>query len=60
MIALDKNMPESCECCPCNDDSYRCGVTGIPFGEVDDFDKFEQRMPDCPLIDLSQYEDDLK
>ena len=53
MIALDRNMPKSCECCPCNDDLYRCGVTGIPFGEVDDFDEFEQRMPDCPLIDLT-------
>lgn len=53
MIAIDRNMPKSCECCPCNDDLYRCGVTGIPFGEVDDFDEFEQRMPDCPLIDLT-------
>lgn len=53
MIALDKNMPKSCECCPCNDDLYRCGVTGIPFGEVDNFDEFEERMPNCPLIDLT-------
>ena len=53
MIALDRNMPKTCECCPCNDDGYRCGATGVRFWYVDDFDQNEKRLPDCPLIDLT-------
>ena len=53
MIALDRNMPRSCDCCPCNDDTYRCGATGTIFDEIDDFNEYEERLPDCPLIDLT-------
>ena len=53
MIAIDMEIPKSCECCPCNDDGYRCGATGVRFWYVDDFDQNEKRLPDCPLIDLA-------
>ena len=56
MVGIQIEMPKSCEECPCNDDSYRCGATGNLF----DFDEWTRRASDCPLIDLSQYEDDLK
>jgi len=60
MIAIDMPMPRTCDLCPCNDDTYRCGATGTIFCEADDFNEYEERLPDCPLIDLTQYEDDLK
>ena len=56
MIAIDMPMPCNCDYCPCNDDGYKCGATG----DLLDNDSDERRMPNCPLIDLSQYEDDLK
>jgi len=59
MIALDRPMPRTCETCPCNDDTWRCGATGNFFDDYDiGYD--EGRMPDCPLIDLTKYEDDCK
>ena len=61
MIALDRNMPKSCGDCPCNDDSWRCGATKHHFDYYNEgFDCEEGRLPDCPLIDLSKYEDDGK
>ena len=54
MIAIDRPMPSSCEECPCCDDYYRCGASGKKF---EDFDIWERRMQDCPLIDLSAWED---
>ena len=56
MVGLKINMPETCECCPCNDDSFRCGATGEEF----DFDPCTRKSRNCPLIDLTQYEDDGK
>ena len=52
MIALDRPMPKSCGDCPCCDDYYRCGASDEKF-EDEDFDIWERRMPDCPLIDLT-------
>ena len=60
MIAIKMTMPKNCDNCPCNDDTYKCGATGTIFCEVDDFDEYEERLPDCPLIDMDKYEDDLK
>lgn len=56
MIALDRPIPKSCGDCPCNDHDAWCAVTLSDF--ADDFCK--TRLPDCPLIDLSKYEDDGK
>ena len=46
MILIDRTMPKSCERCMCNDDYYRCGLTGeeLDYNTID-----EQRMPKCPL-----------
>jgi len=52
MIALDRPMPRDCDDCPCCDDYYRCGASGKKF-EDEDFDIWERRLPDCPLIDLT-------
>ena len=51
MILINKPMPESCEECMCNDDDYRCGLTGKYFDKEFSYDMsyFEERMPDCPL-----------
>ena len=59
MIAIEMPMPSSCDECPCCDNYYRCGASSKKF-EDEDFDIWERRMSDCPLIDLTQYEDDLK
>lgn len=56
MIAIEMEMPNNCCDCPVNDHDAWCGITLTEFG--DDFCKI--RLPDCPLIDLTQYEDDLK
>ena len=58
MIAIDRPMPSSCEECPCCDDYYRCGASSKKFDE--DFEIWERRLPDCPLMDLSKYEGDCK
>lgn len=56
MVGIMMPMPKSCEDCPCNDHDAWCAVTLSDF--ADDF--CETRLPDCPLIDLTQYDDDLK
>ena len=56
MIAIDMPIPNNCCDCPCNDHDAWCAVTLSDF--ADDF--CETRLPDCPLIDLTQYDDDLK
>ena len=43
---------------PMRDDYYRCGASSKKFDE--DFEIWERRLPDCPLIDLSKYEGDCK
>lgn len=56
MIAINILMPNSCCECPVNDHDAWCGVTHSDF--ADDF--CEIRLPDCPLIDMSERKDDLK
>ncbi|MBR3349992.1 MAG: hypothetical protein IKG55_07950 [Solobacterium sp.] len=59
MIALDRPMPKSCEECPCFHDAA-CYAEGFRNPTtLDWFERQEKRMPDCPLIDLPTYEDDL-
>lgn len=53
MVAIDMPMPRTCDLCPCNDDTYRCGATGTIFCEADDFNEYEERLSDCPLIELT-------
>ena len=48
-IYVDK-LPESCECCPCNDDYYRCGLSGDLF---DEHDTYAGRMKNCKLKQLA-------
>lgn len=48
-IYVDK-MPKSCGRCPCNDDYYRCGLSGDLFG-VHDIDT--GRMKNCKLKKLA-------
>lgn len=64
MIALDMPMPKSCMECPLktgsvtgNGETYwaMCNVRGLKPGIPNG-----TRPIDCPLIDMSRYEDDLK
>ncbi len=43
------NLPTSCECCQCNDDSYKCGATGELFNSLWD----RSRLESCPIIPLA-------
>jgi hypothetical protein len=60
MIAIDMPMPKGCEDCPCFH-SAACYAEGwrksIALGWLE---RKEKREEWCPLIDLTQYEDDLK
>lgn len=50
MIAIkDMEMPKSCAVCPMNDDNCWCAITVTDM--MADYDK--TRLPDCPLIDLT-------
>lgn len=48
-VLLNIAMPKTCEVCPCNDDSWRCGATGEYF---DYDDMYERRCADCPLVEV--------
>lgn len=48
MIGIEVPMPKTCGDCPCNDDNYRCGVTGEELEY-----QWTRRAGDCPLIDLT-------
>lgn len=56
MIGIEIPMLDNCCDCPVNDHDAWCGLTISTFGH----DFCEKRLPDCPLIDLSRYEDDGK
>ena len=71
MIGLNIQMPQSCLTCPCG---AGCGTWGkgriydslcyVFKHETTTFEykniPYGTRPTDCPLIDLSRYEDDLK
>ena len=60
MIALDRPMPRDCDECPCNHDNI-CYAEGVRNPTtLDWFERQKRREEWCPLIDLTQYEDDLK
>ena len=60
MIAIDMEMPDSCEDCPCFHDAA-CYVEGwrksIGLGWLE---RKEKREDWCPLIDMDKYQDDRK
>ena len=55
IIIPNRMMPKTCEGCPCNDDDYRCGVTGWRFDDKDE-EPYEERMRDCPLIGIPDFQ----
>lgn len=58
MVSLNIQMPASCKSCPYKGERwcYLEVLRGMESQEVP-----EEGRPDwCPLIDMSQYEDDLK
>lgn len=59
MIAIPIDMPKGCYHCPCNDSDYKCNLTDIVFVDRA-IHPFCERLPECPLIDLTQYDDDGK
>lgn len=61
MIGLRIPMPASCNKCPCCADLEYDVVCLACEGRLLSGEPYEKyRMPFCPLIDLSQYEDDGK
>ena len=56
MIGIDMPMPNNCCECPLGTDEWYCWKTGTELPEYCG----NGRLPDCPLIDLSRYEDDHK
>lgn len=55
-IYVDK-FPESCECCPCNDDYYRCGLSGDLF---DLHCIYKRRMKNCKLKQLADVRENVR
>lgn len=56
MIAIDMPIPNNCDECPCEHDAA-CYADGYRNPERYEY---KSRPADCPLIDLSKYEDDCK
>ena len=60
MIAIDMPMPKSCVGCPCYHD-VACYAEGERKEVMLTYkERHEKREQWCPLIDLTQYEDDGK
>ena len=55
MIGIEMPMPRDCNHCPFNSDGIKCCITGKTWNWG-----METRRSDCPLVDLSEYDDDLK
>ena len=55
-IYMDK-LPYNCDCCPCNDDCYRCGLSGDLF---DEHDIDTGRMKNCKLKRLADVRENVK
>lgn len=55
-IYVDK-LPSSCEYCPCNDDYYRCGLSGDLF---DEHDIDTGRMKNCKLKRLADVRENVR
>lgn len=55
-IYMDK-LPYNCDCCPCNDDCYRCGLSGDLF---DEHDIDTGRMKNCKLKRLADVRENVR
>ena len=53
MIALDREMPRSCEDCPCFRDAACCAEGYRLTTTLDWFERQEKREEWCPLLDLT-------
>ena len=65
MIGIDMEMPQECGDCPLNTyypfvGQTRCRASGEVLADNYKTIQFDGRSKHCPLIDLTQYEDDLK
>lgn len=64
MIAIkDMTLPENCDACPCRQINLsRCQIVSKSTSHTTAGKPIDQeKRPNwCPLIDMSQYEDDLK
>ena len=56
-------MPNACADCPLNYDMMACSVTGTQWWSdrfvILDFDEHNERLPDCPLVELPEKHGDL-
>lgn len=59
MIMIDVPMPRKCKECPLMDDDSWCRFIG-EYCDMRASWAAQCRPSDCPIIDLTQYEDDLK
>ena len=54
-------MPNACAECPLNHDKMLCSVTGTQWWSDSfvllDFDEYNDRLPDCPLVELKPHGD---
>ena len=60
MIAIDMPMPKGCEDCPCFHDAACYVELWRRTTTLDWIERKEKREEWCPIIDLTQYDDDLK
>ena len=62
MIAIDMPMPKKCDDCPCRQINLaRCQITGKSTSHSGTRPIDQRQRPSwCPLIDLTQYEDNGK
>ena len=59
MVTIDIPMPKKCKECPLMDDDSWCRFIG-EYCDMRASWAAQCRPSDCPLTDLTQYEDDLK
>ena len=52
VLIKDMEIPKCCDDCHLNYDQIHCIITGTQFYYNDDFDCGEERLPDCPLIEI--------
>lgn len=52
VLIKDMEIPKCCDDCYLNYDQIHCIITGTQFYYNSDFDCGEERLPDCPLIEI--------
>ena len=60
VLVKKMKMPHACADCPLNHDKMLCSVTGTQWWSdrfvLLDFDEYNERLPDCPLVKLPKGE----